>query len=164
MKSGMKRFAAAVFLTLVPAGLLSGTTLEGRWRLVEQRRGSNPANMVPSLPPVQLEFRAEKSRLAGRVRVGGTSRTPIPWPAYFDDAGPLPVEVRQVWFAPGSSQVRAEYRVKGLSAGDEVVEVAEEYALDESGLHLVGTVTITSRQGGIPQGFYVLHRRFERER
>ena len=163
MNSRMRRIAAAI-LPLLPAGFLFGATVEGRWKLVEQRRGSNPANMVPSIAPLQIEFLVESARLVGRIRVEGVGRGAVPWPAHFDGAGPVPVEVRQVWFAPAGSQARAEYRVKTPSAADEVVEIAEEYALDEGGGNLVGTVTVTSRKGGIPQGFYVLHRRFERQR
>ena len=69
----------------------------------------------------------------------------------------------QVLISAGSDTARAAYRVLASAEGEPVLLVEEEYRLAEGGRALIGTVKITSLEGGKPAGSYLLHRRFEKE-
>ena len=157
------RVIAAAILALLPAAVLPAATLEGRWKLVEQRHGSGRANLVAVEPPVKLEFYLVESRLAGRIWVEGNQAKALPWPSFSSEHGPLPVEIRQLVIGAGSDVARARYRVSLSESDGEILEVTEEYRLAEKGRALVGTVTVASPADGPSRGSYVLQRRFERE-
>jgi hypothetical protein len=163
MKTHPGRVIAAAILALLPAAVLQAATLEGRWKLVEQRYGSGRANLVAVEPPVRLEFYLAESRLSGRIWVEGDRSKPLPWPSFPSEHGPLPVEVRQLTIGAGSDVARARYRVRLAESEGEVLEVVEEYRLAEKGRVLVGTVTVAFPADGPSRGSYVLQRRFERE-
>jgi len=163
MKTGIRRVIAAALLTLLSVAVPQAATLEGRWKLVEQRYGSGRANLAAPEAPVRLEFYLAESRLAGRIWAQGSSSKPLPWPSFLSEHGPLPVEVRQLFIGAGSDLARARYRVQLSEKDDEVLEVTEEYRVAEGGRALVGTVTLASPAEGKSRGSYVLHRRFERE-
>ena len=139
----------------------NGLTLEGRWRLVEQRHESGMTNLAGPEAPVHLEFRLEDTRLVGRVWAGKDASRALSWPAFLSEHGSSSVEVRDRVVGPGNDSARAVYRIKGSSVG-EFVEVTEEYRVAEAGRALVGTVTVTAWSGGSSGGSYTLHRRFER--
>ena len=89
-------------------------------------------------------------------------RPRLPWPAFVNDLGPLPVEVLSV--GPGEDGgVRAQYRVTPSADDPLVLEVVEEYRLDERG-DLVGTMTVVFTIPEGERGGFVLNRRFERVR
>jgi len=157
------RLIAAAFLALLPAAILQAATLEGRWKLVEQRYGSGRANLVALEPPVKLEFYLTESRLIGRIWVEGDGSKALPWPSFLSEHGPLPVEIRQLVIGAGSDVALTRYRVRLSEKDGETLEVTEEYRLGGKGRVLVGTVTVASPADGPSRGSYVLQRRFERE-
>lgn len=163
MRSHPGRVVAAAILTLLPAAVLQAATLEGRWKLVEQRYGSGRANLVSVEPPVKLEFYLAESKLAGRIWVEGDRSKALPWPSFPSEHGPLPVEIRQLVIGAGSDVALTRYRVRLSEKDGETLEVTEEYRLAEKAQALVGTVTVASPADGPSRGSYVLQRRFERE-
>ena len=138
-------------------------TLEGRWKLVEQRHGSTQAAPVAIDPPVRLEFFVAEGKLSARIWPAQSSPQPMEWPAFVSEHAAHRVEIRQVAIRPGDNVARALYRVKAASPGGDEVEILEEYRLAESGAALVGTVTVKAIGKDGPAGAYVLQRRFVRE-
>lgn len=157
------RGAVAALASLLSLAALPIPTLEGRWRLVEQRYGSGSANLASVEAPVRLEFFVSGARLSGRIWARGESSKSLPWPALLTDHGPHPLVIRQVLFHPGNDRVRAVYRTRPSSPEGDVFEIAEEYRLAEGGTALLGTVTVSSVAPGGVSGSYILERRFERE-
>ena len=143
-------------LAAMPVG-----TLEGRWKLVEQRRGERTANTAPSEKPVRLEFANAGGRLHGRIWAGDDTNASQPWPAMMADHGPVRIELKDLSIDGRTQRARASYIVKPSGTGGETLEVVEAYALSEDGRSLAGTVTITDSAS---RGSYTLHRRFEREK
>ena len=149
--------SAAVFiLAAVPVG-----TLEGRWKLVEQRRGEQTANTAPSEKPVRLEFANAGGRLQGRIWAGDNTNASQLWPAMMADHGPVRVEIKELSIDARSQRARASYIVKPSGTGGETLEVIEAYALSDDGRSLTGTVIVTDTAS---RGSYTLYRRFEREK
>lgn len=158
------RWAVAAVASLLCLAAYPGGTLEGRWKLVEQRRGSDTANLASSEAPVRLEFSLAGGKLQGRIWAGTDRNDSQPWPAMQTEQGPVRVEVRELTIAPAARRARAAYLVKPSKAGGESLEIVEEYSLSEDGQSLAGTVTVTSSGAGVGKGSYTMHRRFERER
>ncbi|MCI0566652.1 MAG: hypothetical protein L0Z52_00495 [Acidobacteria bacterium] len=157
------RGATAALTALLCLSALPPPTLEGRWKLVEQRYGSGSANLVSIEAPLHLEFTVSGGRLIGRIWAAEDRSKALGWPALFTEHGPRPIEVRQVSIQAGSNLARAVYRVAPASADGDVLEIAEEYRMAEGGTVLSGTVTVTALGKCNPVGSYTLHRRFERE-
>ena len=150
--------AALLLLAAYPS-----PSLEGRWKLVEQRYGSGQAGRVIIDPPVRLEFFVSGGKLAARIWPALSSSHPMEWPAYLSEHAAHRVEVRQVLIHPGENIARAVYRVKPASSDGDEVEIREEYRLAEEGGALVGTVRVTAIGKEGTAGTYVLQRRFVRE-
>jgi len=163
MNISIRRAAAVLLVALSGASGLGAATLEGRWRLVEQRVGAGEANLASADTPLSLEFHLSGSSLAGRIWTAEKKPRAFPWPSFVSDNTPLPLRQVQVAISAASDAARASYRVPARAEGDPDLEVEEEYRLADEGRALVGTVRITSLEGGKPAGSYLLHRRFERE-
>jgi hypothetical protein len=163
MRTHPGRVIAAAILAFLPTAVFQAGTLEGRWKLVEQRYGSGRANPGSVEPPLKLEFYLVDSRLAGRIWVEGDRSKALPWPSFLSEHGPLPVEIRQLVIGAGNDVALTRYRVRLSEKEGETLEVTEEYRLGEKGRALVGTVTVASPADGPSRGSYVLQRRFERE-
>jgi len=155
--------ALAALSLLLCLAALSVPTLEGRWKLVEQRYGSGSANLVSIEAPLRLEFSVSGGRLIGRVWAAGDRSKALGWPALLTDHGPHPIEIREVSIQPGSNLARAVYRVQPSSPDADALEITEEYRMVEGGTVLLGTVTVTALEKENPAGSYRLHRRFVRE-
>jgi hypothetical protein len=138
-------------------------TLEGRWKLVEQRYGSSGANLITIETPLRLEFTVSGGRLIGRIWAANDRSKALDWPALQTEHGPHPIEIRQVSIQPSINLARAVYRVPPSSPDGDVLEITEEYRLAEGGSVLLGSVTITALAKEKPAGSYTLQRRFERE-
>ncbi len=140
-----------------------GPGLAGTWTLVEQRYEGGPNNLADPERPLVLELLRDGLELAVRIR-GGGDRDPLelPWPAFANDEGPLPVEVVELWRPAGGDRIRARYRVRPSDASDLVLEITEEYALTDGGRALAGRMEVRFTGGEKNRGGYVLHRRFER--
>jgi hypothetical protein len=155
--------ATAALIALLCLSALPATTLEGRWKLVEQRYGSGNANLASIEAPLRLEFSVSGGRLVGRIWIAEDRSKALAWPALLTEHGPHPIEIRQVSIQAGSNLARAVYRVQPSSAGGDVLEITEEYRMVEGGSALLGTVTVTAFAKDIAAGSYTLHRKFERE-
>jgi hypothetical protein len=143
------------------AGLPAGT-LEGTWKLVEQRRGAQTLNTAPE-SPVRLEFAVSGGKLQGRIWAGDDRDTSQPWPAAMADRGPVRIEVKELLIDPRTQRARASYVVKPAGTGGETLDVVETYALADDGRSLTGTLTVSAGEAG-KRGSYTLYRRFEREK
>ena len=163
MNTSLRWMAALILVALSGLSGLGAATIEGRWKLVEQRAGSGEANLVATDTPLRLEFRMSGASLAGRIWTAEKTPRSFPWPSFLSDRNPRPVDAARVVISPGSDEARAVYRVRTSGEGEPDLEVEEEYRLAEEGRALVGTVRITALEGGKPAGSYLLHRRFERE-
>src|SRR5262245_51120509 len=150
--------AALLSLAGAPAG-----TLEGRWKLVEQRRGAETLNTAPKEGPVRLEFAVAEGRLHGRIWSGDDRNGSHSWPAAMADHGPVRVEVKELLIDPRTQRARAAYVLKPGGAGGETLDIVEAYALADDGRSLTGTVTVSAGEAG-RRGSYTLYRRFEREK
>ncbi|HEU5180438.1 MAG TPA: hypothetical protein VFW45_06585 [Candidatus Polarisedimenticolia bacterium] len=148
--------AALFTLAAVPVG-----TLQGQWKLVEQRRGEKTANNAPVDSPVRLEFLILGGKLQGRIWAGEDRDASQPWPAMMADNGPVRVELKDLSIDSRTQRARASYVVKPSGTGGETLEVVEAYALADDGRSLAGTVTVTDTTS---RGSYTLYRRFARER
>lgn len=148
--------AALFSLAAVPVG-----TLQGQWKLVEQRRGEKTANNASTENPVRLEFLVLGGKLQGRIWAGDDRNASLPWPAMMADSGPVRVELKELSIDPRTQRARTSYVVKPSGTGGETLEIVEAYALADDGRYLTGTVTVTDVAS---RGTYTLHRRFEREK
>jgi len=142
---------------------LRAATLEGSWRLVEQRAGSGRANLASPEAPLRLEFYLSGHALAGRIWTAEARPRTFPWPSFLTDRDSLPIQIDRLMIAPGGDVARAVYRVKGAGGDEPSLQVEEEYRVAEGGGALVGTVKVITLERGSPHGSYLLHRRFERE-
>ena len=150
--------AAFLCMAAVPA-----SSLEGRWKLVEQHYGSGEANLASIEAPTRLEFFVSGGRLAARIWAGEDRANALAWPSLLTEHGPHPVEIRQLSINPASNLARAVYRPKPATPNAEIVEIIEEYRVAEGGGALLGTVTVSALGPDGPAGSYVLKRRFVRE-
>jgi len=150
-----------LLLLLVPV-TNPGLTLEGSWDLVEQTYGEGSNNLADLDRPVRLELTREGARVRGQIWAGGDRSVRMDWPAFANDAGPLPVKVLEIEGDLIQGRVRAHYRVTPSPTDKLVLEVVEEYELSEDGRALVGSMTVTFTSDGARRGTYVLHRRFVR--
>ena len=152
---------ALVFLASTAA--LAGP-LEGRWLLVEETYGTGGLNLMRQKPPQTIEFVREGGRLAARTRIGPESQPMRPWPAFVIGDAPAQISVSEMLIAPAEDGVRARYTVSSFREGDDMVlEVIEDYRLDDDGHSLIGTVRVEFVRGTGSRGSFVLHRRFERQ-
>jgi hypothetical protein len=163
MRSVFRYAALAILTGVFLLAAAPARTLEGRWKLVEQRFGSGNANLAPIEAPVRLEFYLSYGRLAGRIWAGEDTSKALSWPAMLTEHGPHPVDIRQIAIDPASNLARAVYRPHPSSPDGEVLEIVEEYRVVEGGSILQGSVTIRSLGPGDSTGSYLLVRRFTRE-
>lgn len=155
----------AVFLLLAAVSApAAGDTLEGRWKLVEQNYGKGRMNLADLEAPVLLEFLGGVQGVRATIRTAGNESRALPWPAYVNDEGPVPVEVLEVSADPAARKAGARYRVRPSPEDDLVLLIVEEYSLSEDGETLRGSATVTFTVGEEKRGSFVLHRRFERVR
>jgi hypothetical protein len=147
------------------AASAEGGTLEGRWRLVEQRYGSGAANLIDlqADAPLHLEFLRQAGGLRGRLWHERADEA-VDWPAAVPAFELRSVHLDELVVDPAETAVRTSYRVDPAPGDDLVLEVQESYRVVEGGRALVGDVTVAFRVDGRPRGSYVLHRRFERQR
>jgi hypothetical protein len=155
--------AIAALSVVLCLAALPAPTLQGIWKLVEQRYGSGSANLISIEAPLRLEFSVSGGRLVGRIWVAEDRSKALPWPALLTDHGPHPIEVREVSIQPGSNLARTVYRVQPSSPDADALEITEEYRMVEGGTVLLGTVTVTALKKENPAGSYRVHRRFVRE-
>ena len=155
------RALLALLLLLVPASS-PGLTLEGSWDLVEQTYGEGSNNLADLDRPVRLELTREGARVRGKIWSGGDRSRRMDWPAFANDAGPLPVEVLELEANIMEGRIRARYRVTPSPTDKLVLEVVEQYELSEDGRALVGSMMVTFTSDGAERGSFVLHRRFVR--
>ena len=156
------RGAVAALTALLCLAAVPVPTLEGRWKLVEQRYGSGNANLASIEAPVRLEFLASEGRLVGRIWAGEDRTRVLAWPALLTEHGPHPVEVRRITIDPRNNLARAVYRPRPSSPDGEALEIVEEYRVAEGGAELLGTVTVRSLGAEGAAASYVLKRRFEK--
>lgn len=146
-----------------PAGG-SARVLDGTWRLVEQRYAGGAANLAFDEAPVRLQFATGKEGTTGLITAGeGAASAALPWPAFSNDEGPLPLTVLERSLDAVKSEVRAHYRVRPSPSDELILDVEEKYAVSDDGRFLVGDLTVRFRQGEADRGSFTLHRRFERE-
>jgi hypothetical protein len=167
MSAGRTVVARALALVLVgsclaPAALAA--SLEGRWRLVEQRYEAGAANMMADETPLYLEFTRGAGGLAARMWAGADVSAAVPWPAFSSQAGPSALEVRERGEDAIAGEVKVSYRVHPSPGDDLVLEVTESYRVSKDGSALEGTLQVKFSGGERNRGGYTLHRRFEREK
>jgi len=147
-------------LLAAPAGAGS---LDGVWRLVEQRYGDGSANLVAPDKTMLIEFTRAGGLVEGTVRAGPGASGRFPWPSFVTDEGPIPVRVADLTVDPSGSSVTARYFVQPSAEDDLILEIVERYEAGGDGRTLTGTMTVRFTGGETNRGGYVLHRRFERE-
>jgi hypothetical protein len=155
--------AAALLLAALGSSGLQAATLEGRWRLVEERAGTGRANLAAPVAPLRLEFYPSGAALAGRIWTAEKPSRAFPWPSFRTEQGSLPIQLDERTVSPAGDRARALYRVKAPDGGDAELQVEEEYRLTEGGDVLLGELRIAVREQGESRGSYTLRRRFERE-
>jgi len=152
-----------ILTALLALAALPAPTLEGRWKLIEQRYGSGQSHLIAIDPPLRLEFFVAGGKLTARVWPALDRPQPLAWPAFLSEHAAHPIEIKQVAIRPGDNLARALYRLKPAAPESDEIEILEEYRLAEEGGVLVGTVTVTAHGKTGPAGSYVLQRRFVRE-
>jgi hypothetical protein len=160
----MRRAIAILALGVLLPGAGIAATLEGTWRLVEQRHAPGASNKAALDAPLRLRFVVEGGRLVGRVAAKRPSGGEMSWPAAPPGYAASGLEILFLRFSPASDRVQAEYRVASAAGGEEALVIREEYRLADGGGFLEGTVTVSVESGEKPGGSYILHRRFVRER
>ena len=163
MSHSIRRAAVALLLLCLAIPGLEAATLEGRWKLVEQRAGSGRANLASPEAPLRLEFYLAGSALAGRIWTAEVPSRPFPWPSFGTAPGSPSIQVERLVISPASDRATAVYRVQTGGGEDSILRVEEDYRLSEGGGTLLGTVKVTSLERGAPAGSYRLQRRFQRE-
>ena len=146
----------------IPAGAAS--TVDGRWRLVQQTYGLGSAGSASEAPRLRLELTHAGGRAAGQVWLAGRESRRTSWPAMFREDEPLPVRVVANEVSAAGDSLRVRYVTADPADEQNVLEIEEEYRLVEDGAALVGSVVVRVRHDGKDVGGYRLHRRFERER
>jgi hypothetical protein len=159
--------AGAVCALTLLSPLAAAGPLEGRWILTEQSYGEGRTDLA-SGEPLVLELYRQGERTEGRILAGEAASGAAPqahtWPIWIAEGRVLPGRILEREIDPALGVVRARYEVKPSEGDDLVLEVQEEYLLEEGGSALVGTVKIQFRAGDEARGGYTLHRRFERSR
>src|SRR2546426_319506 len=107
-----QRSAATLLAILLGIPALQAATLEGRWKLVEERAGSGRANRVSPEAPLRLEFFLAGAALEGRVWTAENPSRAFPWPSFGTDRGPLPIQIESRSIAPAGDAARAVYRTR----------------------------------------------------
>jgi hypothetical protein len=153
-------------LALAGTAAAAPATLEGTYRLVDQRYGTGGANLVEGEPPLRLEIARDGVALSATLVAGGSGARQ-PWPAFVTDSGALAVESLERADDAAACALHARYRVR--PSDDLTLEIVEDYRCADGGKGLVGTYTVSflaRDTSGVlsPRGSYTLHRRFERER
>ena len=138
-------------------------SLEGRWRLVEQRYGNGSANLAAEDHPVMLEIVGGPSGLSCDISAGEGLKQPIAWPAFVNDAGVVPVTASERSADLLAGALHARYSVRPSETEDLILDIEESYRISDDGKSLAGTMTVRFLQDGKDRGSYTLHRRFERE-
>ena len=156
-------FVIAALATFLATPALARTSLEGRWRLVEQRYGAGGSNLANLDAPVRLEFRRQGAGLTCRIWAGHAVQQARAWPAFVSATPPAAVMTDELAVDPARASARARYRVDTSDDDDLILHIVEDYRVEPSSGALVGTVTVTLVDDGKPRGSYVLHRRFEKE-
>ena len=137
-------------------------SLEGRWILVEQNYGKGKSNLVDADQPLCLEFSRKDNQLSARAWREKNPARIWDWPAWIADDRALPLEVTERVEDRSKGTILLRYRVQPSEAGDLVLEVEENYRVEEQGTALVGQVKVTFMTTEGERGSYTLHRRFER--
>ncbi len=159
----IRRGAVSIALLCLAIQGLEAATIEGRWKLVEQHAGSGRANLASPEAPLRLEFYLEGPALAGRIWTAELPSRPFPWPSFATGPDSAPIQIERLAISPASDRAAATYRVKVGGDKDSFLRIEEDYRLAEGGAILLGTVKVTSLEGGAPAGSYTLQRRFQRE-
>ena len=137
-------------------------SLEGVWKLVEQRYETGDANLLAPETTLRLEFRRVDGELAGRLQAAGSPGfEDLPWPAFANESGPLAVALLERRCE--ASGAFARYRVRPSGADDLVLDVTEDYAVSPGGDELTGRLSVAFTGGETNRGGFVLTRRFARE-
>lgn len=147
----------------------AGSSIEGRWRLVEQHYGSGRGNLAAPEAPLRLDLSREGGRLSGLVWAGEDRSKALPWPSFLFDGRPAEVEVTERAVLDEGARVRVAYSVRPVARDPLFLEIVEDYAVSQGGRELAGTLTVRFLRTGegataaADRGSYTLHRRFERE-
>jgi len=152
------------FLIIIATTMLPAASLEGEWILVEQHYESGSANILDQEQPLSLELKLSDGLLMAKIRVSGEKSVVYDWPAFVNDAGPLPITIEERNEDLQKGIISVRYRVKPSPDDDLILSISEEYSLTESRDALVGKMEVTFMQGEAKRGSFVLHRRFERKK
>jgi hypothetical protein len=156
-------FVVASLLGPLPAAAVaSATELVGHWRLVEQHYERGGHNLVPHTETHHIEIRPSLDGEAVRTWTGPSADLAVRWPAVLVDGRTVEIETHERTVDLEHGVLRATYRVDPGVEGGQIIDVVEEYRLDEEADSLVGTITFRMTRGGEPRGGYVLRRRYER--
>ena len=176
---------AAVGLALVgacTAGAAEPTgppaSLEGRWRLVEQRYAKGGRNLAHSENAVHLELVRGIAGVGGRIWAGDDPSQARAWPALVGQSCPsessdaevrcadgreVPVTIVERSFDAAAGLVSVRYEARPTEEPDFHLEIEESYRVSADGSELNGDMTVRFKRAGESRGSFVLHRRFARE-
>jgi hypothetical protein len=158
-------FIAAVCAALVlpAAGIVRAQspegTLEGAWRLIEQRYGEGQYNFVNQNDDLRTEFRLESGALRGTVTWDGGRAA---WPAYPAPGGAAPSVVIERSATQDLRGAAARYRVQSGADGETELQLEERWELlsyDRARC----TVEIRFFREGRSHGGFTWHRVYARE-
>lgn len=150
--------AVVVCLGIVGTAFAAGT-VDGRWRLVEQRYGEGSGN----LGGLDREIRLVVGGAPDGSGIGLLAGEAFPWPSWVVDTGPARVEILERRLDRALGSLSARYLVDAVAGDPLVLEVEERYTLDAAGDALQGEVRVRFRYDGENRGGFTVHRRFERE-
>lgn len=155
--------ALCAILVLLAAGVGHAQppegTLEGHWRLVEQRYGEGQYNFVNQNENLRTEFRLESGELRGTVTWDGGRAA---WPAYPAPGGAAPSVVIERSATQDLRGATARYRVQSGADGETELQVKERWELlsyDRARC----TVEIHFFRDGRSHGGFTWHRVYARE-
>jgi hypothetical protein len=151
---------AVVTIVAAVSTSIAGATLEGRWRLIEQRYESGQADLVRGDSPLHLEFVLDGGKLKGKAWGGSERAGARDWPTVGATEDERQIRIER--FEQTVDRVKVHYRVAPVAGDDLYLEITEDYQVTADGQNLAGSATIVFRRGGERKGSYTLHRRFER--
>jgi len=162
MRRAIAILAAA--LVAVPAVAAPGgpAPLTGRWRMVEQTYGRGGQNLASRTAVLHLDIASGPSGPLATTWADDDVAGARPWPAARVGDAFVDVELLAREIDVVAGRLSARYRVGPVEQGGLLLELVEEYAVDQD--VLTGTVRVILSRDGEPRGGYVLHRRYERER
>ncbi|MDH3214102.1 MAG: hypothetical protein OEM05_16605 [Myxococcales bacterium] len=154
------RISFVLVIALMGLPLAHAGSLEGTWRLVDQRYERGGYNFVKDDEPFVLELTATGERLGGRLSWHEGQQAE--WPAYPTPNGPATLHDMHVQRSLDGESATATYRVEPSVDDDTWLVVKEEYRLAE-GDRMESTMEIRFERNGKVSGGFTWKRTFERE-